>query len=73
MDAIKLALPTTAGARLDPELYQVINDLYVQIGSLVEQLNRYAGILKSPNGHYWRLTISNLGVITAVDLGTVLV
>lgn len=27
-------------------------------------------VLKSPNGHYWRATISNLGVLTWTDLGT---
>jgi len=27
-------------------------------------------VLKSPNGHYWRGTISNLGVVTWTDLGT---
>ena len=27
-------------------------------------------VMKSPNGHYWRATISNLGVITWTDLGT---
>jgi hypothetical protein len=27
-------------------------------------------VMKSPNGHYWRATISNAGVITWTDLGT---
>ena len=27
-------------------------------------------VLKSPNGHYWRATISNVGVLTWTDLGT---
>lgn len=27
-------------------------------------------VLKSPNGHYWRETISNAGVVTWTDLGT---
>jgi hypothetical protein len=27
-------------------------------------------ILKSPNGHYWRATISDLGAVTWADLGT---
>lgn len=27
-------------------------------------------VLTSPNGHYWRATISNAGVITWTDLGT---
>jgi hypothetical protein len=27
-------------------------------------------VLKSPDGHYWRATISNLGVVSYADLGT---
>lgn len=27
-------------------------------------------VMKSPNGHYWRATISNAGVVTWTDLGT---
>lgn len=27
-------------------------------------------VLKSPDGHYWRATISNAGVVTWTDLGT---
>ena len=27
-------------------------------------------VMKSPNGHYWRATISNAGAITWTDLGT---
>lgn len=27
-------------------------------------------VLKSPNAHYWRAAISNLGVVTWTDLGT---
>jgi len=27
-------------------------------------------VLKSPNGHYWRASISNAGVITWTDVGT---
>ena len=27
-------------------------------------------VLKSPNGHYWRGTISNIGVVTWTDIGT---
>lgn len=27
-------------------------------------------VLKSPNAHYWRATISNAGVVTWTDLGT---
>jgi hypothetical protein len=28
-------------------------------------------VLKSANGHYWRSTISNAGVLTWTDLGTI--
>lgn len=27
-------------------------------------------VLKSPDGHYWRATVSDLGVVTWADLGT---
>lgn len=27
-------------------------------------------VLKSPDGHYWRVSVSNLGVLTTTDLGT---
>lgn len=27
-------------------------------------------VLKSPDGHYWRLQVSNTGVISTTDLGT---
>ena len=27
-------------------------------------------ILQSPDGHYWRVTISNAGALTTTDLGT---
>lgn len=27
-------------------------------------------VLKSPNNHYWRVTISNLGALITTDLGT---
>lgn len=27
-------------------------------------------ILKSPNGHYWKETISDVGIVTWTDLGT---
>jgi len=27
-------------------------------------------VLRSPDGHYWRATISNLGAVTWADLGT---
>jgi hypothetical protein len=27
-------------------------------------------VLKSSDGHYWRVTISTLGVLTTADLGT---
>lgn len=37
----------------------------VIIDSIVKGL-----VLKSPNLHYWRSTISNLGVVTWTDLGT---
>jgi hypothetical protein len=27
-------------------------------------------ILRSPNGHFWNVTVSNAGVLSATDMGT---
>jgi hypothetical protein len=27
-------------------------------------------VLKSPNGHYWRVSVSNAGALSTADLGT---
>ena len=27
-------------------------------------------VLKSPDGHYWRVTVDNTGALTTTDLGT---
>jgi hypothetical protein len=29
-------------------------------------------ILRSPNGHFWNVTVDNLGALTATDMGTTL-
>lgn len=31
--------------------------------------NPHGLVLKSPDGHYWRLSVSNLGAISTTDLG----
>lgn len=73
MDDIKIALSPTAPLLQNmSEIYDAINDLYVQMYSLVAQLNRYQGIYKSPNGHYWRVEVDNSGVVTTTDLGLTL-
>jgi len=35
---------------------------------IVDSLSRGL-VVKSPNGHYWRISISNSGVISGADLG----
>lgn len=37
---------------------------------LIVDLTTKGLVLKSPNAHYWRATISNIGVVTWTDLGT---
>jgi hypothetical protein len=27
-------------------------------------------IVRSPNGHFWNITVDNAGAITAIDMGT---
>ena len=42
-------------------------------GGGLEILEALAGTvlyLKSPNGHYWRIQVSDLGAITTTDTGT---
>jgi hypothetical protein len=70
---VNVALSPTAPAfRTLDEAYTVVNDLYVQLYSLVEQLNRYSGVVRSPNGHYWRIEVSNSGTLSTTDLGLIL-
>jgi hypothetical protein len=45
--------------------FNVGGDLVLGITSNAKGL-----VLKSPDGHYWRLSVSNVGVITTADLGT---
>lgn len=40
------------------------------IDDLITDSTTKGPVMKSPNGHYWRATISNLGVVTWTDLGT---
>lgn len=37
---------------------------------LIVDLTTKGLVLKSPDAHYWRLTVDNTGVITTTDLGT---
>lgn len=72
MDELSIPIGPTAPPIIDPGQYTVINDLYVALYSLVQQLNRYQGVAKSPNGHYWRIAVDNAGVVSTIDLGTTL-
>jgi hypothetical protein len=68
---IKLQLPSTVGGDIPDNLHQPINDLYLAFANLIQQLNGATPVMMSPNGHFWRATISNAGTVTWTDVGTV--
>jgi hypothetical protein len=37
---------------------------------LVFKDSDYGVVLQSPNGHYWRVQVTNAGALTTTDLGT---
>lgn len=39
---------------------------------IVVDTSSYGLILKSPNGHYWRVTVGDTGTLSTTDLGTTL-
>ncbi len=71
LSLIKLQIPPTVGGDIPDNLHQPINDLYLAFSNLIQQLNATVPVMLSPNGHYWVGTISNAGVITWTDVGTV--
>lgn len=71
LNNIALPLAGTVGFSVDPELFRTINDLYLQMGNLVNLINATGPVMQSPNGHYWTAAISNAGVVTWTDVGTV--
>jgi hypothetical protein len=68
---IKLPIGQQAPETLPLEVFQAVNDLYLAIHNLVTQLNAGFPVMMSPNGHFWKATISNVGVVTWTDIGTV--
>lgn len=40
------------------------------VDDLITDSTTKGPVMKSPDGHYWRATISNAGVVTWTDLGT---
>jgi hypothetical protein len=46
------------------ENVDVVNDIIIDSSSV-------GLVLKSPDAHYWRITIDNAGVLNSTDLGTV--
>lgn len=71
LSKFQIQIPATLQDQVPEPLYQPINDLYLAFNNLVEQLNRSAPVMMSPNGHFWVATISNAGAITWTDVGTV--
>lgn len=72
MAKFDVPIPSQVPGFVPSELFTAFNDLYMQLTNLQKQLNTREGILQSPDGHYWRVNVSNLGVLTTTDLGTVL-
>ena len=55
------------------EIQRAINALEIQgldsTGTIIIDSDNGL-ILRSPNDHYWRVTVSNAGALTTTDLGT---
>lgn len=54
----------------NPNAKLEVSGVIVASSDLVSDNSANGLVLKSPNDHYWRLTISNIGVITWTDIGT---
>lgn len=67
-----LLLSSQVPITVDPALWTVLNDLYTQVNVLVNNLNNRYGVIQSPDGNYWRINISNAGVVSTTSLGAYL-
>ena len=68
----QLKLPVaSAAAGVPQELWGAFNALYLQLSNLGKLIDACYPVMQSPNGHFWVATISNVGVITWTDVGTV--
>jgi len=68
--ALKIALGLASLRPNAQTAEDACNDLFIQMGTLVKEYNRRIGILQSPNGHFWKISVSNAGVLSTTDLGT---
>lgn len=71
LNKLNLSLPSIAPGDIPDELYLAINDVYLQFAALLQKIDAAQPVMQSPNGRYWVATISNTGVITWTDVGTV--
>lgn len=67
---IVLPIATTADGNLPRETYDAVNKLYIALGVLVKLLNDGSPVMISPNGHYWKGVLSNAGILTWTDVGS---
>ena len=67
-----LLLSSQVPITVDPALWTVLNDLYTQVNVLVNNLNNRYGVIQSPDDNYWRINISNAGVVSTTSLGAYL-
>jgi hypothetical protein len=61
--------PSPQLTRLHTETAQLLNAV-LDGGNDSAYENGVGVVLQSPDGHWWRLSVSNLGVISTTDLGT---
>lgn len=63
---------TVAGDDIQTNLNSTYNDVsaVVSSGAFLSNSATAGVILKSPNGHYWRLLVGDTGVVSTADLGT---
>ena len=61
--------PSAALTRLHTETAQLVNGI-LDGGNDAVYAAGVGVVLQSPDGHYWRLSVSNAGAISATDLGT---
>lgn len=70
-----IPLPALVPSGVDPQIFNQLNDLYLAFNTLVQQINSPVEeegiILRSPNKHYWKVTIDDTGTLTTTDLGLV--
>lgn len=54
----------------DEVVFDALMSIHIAILNLITQLNSGEPVMMSPNGHYWKATISNTGTVVWTDVGT---